>query len=77
MQEKAKAQSKRITAHNKMIRQLRANGELKPLGTMTYHQAMQEYKGYKKQIRQITENGSVLPNVYARWADDDYCHLCY
>ena len=31
MQEKAKAQSKRITAHNKMIRQLRANGELKPL----------------------------------------------
>lgn len=69
----------RIRKHNAMIIEKRGKGELKPLGSMTYSQVMKEYKGYKKQIRQITESGSVLPNVYARWSPpfDNYCELDY
>lgn len=80
MQEKRKEQSKRITAHNKMIRQLRAKGELKPLGTETYHSRMEkllEEAPYNRERKRLTANGSVLPNKLALWPDDDYCNLCY
>lgn len=81
-QTKAKERSKRITAHNKLIREGRALGLLKPLGTQTYNQILKSSvydTATKKQIRQITENGSVLPNKWARWEYpfDQYSELDY
>lgn len=31
----------------------------------------------KRQFIRLSENGSVLPNKWALWTDDDYCDKCY
>lgn len=75
-------QSKRITAHNKMIREGRVLGILKPLGSETYHTRMEKLlkeAPHNRERKYVTASGSVLPNKQALWNPpfDDYIEEDY
>lgn len=68
--EKEKAQGKRISAHDRKIRELRKAGKLKPLGQTTRSIVVKKVKILKQKPNKVflTDSGSLLPNRWASWS---------